>query len=251
MFRPIGLPLPISDPTRRFYTFIEELPVGSVVLIANGAGIGSYPEMGTQLEAIYTHLMRRPLKFIIYSTGSDPWVAFTTITYVSKGKPESYGKVYGEDYVELGVVPGTDEVIAAALLSSFSRTCPTDARGNPLASLPLMQRVQTGHEISLFIYISGLPPADVIRTVYGVWKIPFMMATQALEWVDCIGFMGGGQMVGALNSTRGAAEYELLLGAPGKAVKTTDMLSMTFMAILVLPIIRNIVYFSRKLRGGK
>lgn len=55
-------------------------------------------------------------------------------------------------------------------------------------------------------------------------------------------------MVAALNSTRGGAEYELLLGTPGIGLKATDMLSLTFTAILVLPVIRNIVYFSRKFR---
>jgi hypothetical protein len=251
VFVPIGLPVPIDYTSQQFYDYLEGLPADSVILYSGSVGRHSFPELGSGAEAVYAHLMTLDVRIIFYAPNVDAWTTLTDIIYVDKGTPTSHGFVYGTDYVELGIVPGAgDEVIAGALLSGFATAVPTDVRGTPTGNLPLIQAVPNGNNVKCFIYFSGLPPADVIRQVNSVWGVDFLMVAQALIWIDCVGFMGAGRMVSALNSQRGGAEYELLIGQPSIGLKATDMISLTYVAILALPIIRNIIYFARKFTGG-
>jgi hypothetical protein len=52
-----------------------------------------------------------------------------------------------------------------------------------------------------------------------------------------------GQINGLIGGLRGAAEYEVLIGQPGRAVAGMDAQSATHLAIIALVFICNVLYF--------
>ena len=46
LLNPLGLPIPVSEPTRSSYNLINSLPAGSIVLVATEYTAGSLGEVG-------------------------------------------------------------------------------------------------------------------------------------------------------------------------------------------------------------
>lgn len=59
-------------------------------------------------------------------------------------------------------------------------------------------------------------------------------------------YIRSGQLKGFLGGLRGAAEYELLVGAPGKGCAGMDAQSLGHVTIIVFLILGNIGYFAAK-----
>ena len=67
--------------------------------------------------------------------------------------------------------------------------------------------------------------------------------TTAVSAPKYYAFVDAGQFVGLLGGMKGAAEYELLVGKSGKAVKGMGAQSLVHLLIIGLVIVGNIGYF--------
>ncbi|MDH4152279.1 MAG: hypothetical protein OEV01_00690 [Nitrospira sp.] len=241
---PVGLPIKISAEVRGVYDHIESLPEGSVFFLSIDFDPASKPELYPQAIALLRHAFRKNLRVITLTL----WVSGTGMAdQIVTNVANEMGKEYGEDYAFLGWSPGGQAVIinmGQDLYSAF----PSDYSGKPTKSLPVLEGVRNLKDVTYMVSLGAGRPGVEEWYVFGKDKYKFEMGG------GCTGVMApglypllrSGQINGLIGGLRGAAEYESLIGQKGKAVAGMDAQSATHVAIIVLVIMCNLVYFSQR-----
>ncbi|NLF24814.1 MAG: hypothetical protein GX589_04055, partial [Deltaproteobacteria bacterium] len=101
----------------RLFKVVEETKFGpnDIAFIAMDLGPSTKAENGPQAEVIIEHLMRRRIKFAVFSIyyQSEPFLESIPMGVAERLMKEMVGQVweYGKDWVNLGYRPGADSLI--------------------------------------------------------------------------------------------------------------------------------------------
>jgi hypothetical protein len=240
---PIGLPIPISEMSRKFHAALQAVPSGGVVLLDCSFSVGSLPEIGPGGEVMGKYFANRPVKVIIWSVtnAEGPMLAEKYVV----PSFQNAGKKYGTDYVNLGYIPGED--ITLAKLAADIGYIKKDYHGGDTAQLPLLKDVKTAKDVTLAVVIeAGGEGSYYVGQWYTPYKAPVATICTGVLVPIRIHFFQAGQMVGIAPGSRGIAELELLTGFRGTAVATQDVLSVTHLYVLLAVIAGNIAFLYRK-----
>ncbi|MFN0152678.1 MAG: hypothetical protein ACKVU1_18400 [bacterium] len=245
LLRPVGLPI---VPTRKvigLYDAIEGLPEGSVVYFAADWDPGGAAELMPMAEAALRHLFRRKMKVIAATTW--PTAGPLTANALRKVADEEFHLTYGVDYVDLGFKEGR-EIAMVSIATDIANAYPVDARGTPTASLPLMQRVKSFHDVAILLSVSAGYPGtkEWLQQVQGRWQLKTASLTTAVSEPEFVPNYQSGQLVGLVGGLAGAAEYETLIGVPGAATKGMDAQSLGHLVIIALIVVSNAVYLAKR-----
>ena len=249
LLNPLGLPVSIGKYSTAYYDYIEELPEDSVIMVTFDYGISAMPELYPLTIGTFHHLWNHDFKIVVVASWMQgPMVMDVVLNELNP--EERYGKVYGEDWVELGWF-AQGEIGMAALGKDIWATLPVDyIESKPTSSFPIMQNIKTAEDIDLIIsFETGTPGlSEWIRQ----WETPY--GTRII--MGCIGvmvpevapYLQTEQLEALIPGLTASAEYELLLNRPGLAIAGVDAVSMSHLLIIVLVIIGNLAYF---LSGGR
>ena len=176
---PVALPINPTGPVRDFHHFIETLPPGSRVLVADDWDPGSKAELETVSLIVHRHLRERGIRVIdvcLWQTGPNAVASVLDRIY---GK---MGKRYGEDYIFLGFKEGR-EVVMSSLGNSIPATYPADSRGTPIGQLPIMQGVHSITDLAALISISAGYPGtkEWVQQVKNRYNIPMVSACNGVS----------------------------------------------------------------------
>jgi hypothetical protein len=242
---PLGLPFPIGEEARTAYQIIEDLPSGSVVLYSEGGSIGGWSEIGPGAEAIFQHIMEKDLKIIFLALGTQDGPI--QVQYMlNKYSDLVTSKEYGVDYVELGYLPG-GVAAAAAIAEDFREALNKDYHGNQIDDLPLMEEVFGAEDVDLIITMDNTAETEYYVTQWWAkYNSKIIVQTMVMMYSWLRPYRDAGQVVALLSGMRGGAEYELLIDNPGEGVASTDMVSLTHVAMIILIILSNIQYIMQK-----
>jgi hypothetical protein len=95
--------------------------------------------------------------------------------------------------------------------------------------------------------ISGTSATDYwIAYGNGRYKVPLAIGVTGVMATDYYPYLQSGQIFGILGGLKGAAEYETLVGTPGKAVQGMKVQMVAHLIIIVFIIIGNIGYFAQR-----
>lgn len=243
--KPMGLPISVGQETKSGYDFVEALPAGSPVVLMFNFDASSSPELLPAAVAMMHHMLDRNLRVI----GLGMWnqagsMASLAWNEVQKQCPD---KVYGTDFVNIGFRTG-QIVWEGQAVTDFAAACGTsDFSGAPLAGMPVLQGVNTIKDTVLWVDLgSGTPGyAETIATV-GIAGVPIITGVTAVSVAGALPFYQSGQLKGLIMGMRGAAEYELLAGAPGKAIAGMDAQSLSHVLLIVFIILGNIGYLASR-----
>ncbi|MBS7613560.1 hypothetical protein KEJ48_04855 [Candidatus Bathyarchaeota archaeon] len=242
LINPIGLPVPVSKPTKMSFEVIERLPRGSKVLVSSVLAGGNWPDLGPPETALVQHLFRKNMKiFFIGFVSETPTITETTLL----PRIEKYGAKYGEDYVNLGFLAGGESAMAA-FASDIRKVITVDFFGTPIDNLPIMKNIYKCSDFDLVIHI-GMAE-DPIRQYYTPFKIPLIVGVYGMMGPHYIPYLEAGQLQGMIIGLRGSAEYEYLLGFKGEGLMGSDALSMTHLLVAVFCILGNVYYFATKIK---
>lgn len=244
LFKPIGLPLRVSPLVKQSYEFVENLPPGSIVAWSVDSGVAVYGEQFPQARVTLEHLAKKPdLKIIVVHFWEQGPLFFNSLVNIL----EKSGKKYGEDWVDLGYIPG-GEAAMAAFADDIHKTVPTDARGTPLSEIPLMKKVNTAKDIKLWITISAGTPGipEYARQIQSRYNVPIIAGVLSQFATIYMPYVNSKQLVGMLGGLRAAAEYEKLLGTTGIAGKAVDALSNAHLVIIAFVLLANGVYLAQR-----
>jgi len=245
--KPIGLPVPITDPTRNFYNAIQDLKPGNIVVIDWNFGAANWGEMGAGSVALLKQLSQLrttvDYKIVFLATIQDgPYMLTRSVGEAGGWDTLNFG-TYGTDWVYLGFMTGGEPMIAS-MATDFNSIYKTDYQGTPVTQLPLMTKIKDVKDISLIISFHQGGDADKYRKQWAVpYNIPLIMLVQGIQVPTINMYIKAGQVKGMIASIRGAAEYELLLGKPYTALISTDALSTSHLYVIVVMILGNLGYF--------
>jgi hypothetical protein len=245
VIQPLGLPVYITDKTRKVYDTINNLPKGSAVLYATSISATHYPETQGQVYGLFRILLRNKLPFLWICEYPDTAPLMISVYYeVIKEYPDAK---YGVDYVMLGYIPGMESGLAGlAKDTSFMKV---DYFGNALSSLPLMSKIKTGQDFKLVIALITSDLERYFRQFQVKWGTPIVEGAIASVAASMAPYYMSGQLSGYLNGTAGAAEFEALIKKPGVATRSMDALSISQILCLAAIALGNGMYFASKRRA--
>lgn len=250
VIRPMGLPISIVKETQGFYDAIEALNPGDVMILAPEYGAGQVPEVGTMTTSVFRHAMRKGVRVLMWGVwpdGQGPTIAQGACEAISK----EMGKTYGVDWVNLGYKPGLDVTLKKMVEDIWDAAVGVDINGNSLADLPMMQDVRTAGDCKLVcnINIHGFGLEKYMAFIGIPTGMTVIGGNGSAGITEVIPYFASGQLKGLLMGMRGAAEYELLVGHPDRAVVGMDAQSTAHIIIILFVVLANIGYFVQKRNG--
>lgn len=240
LLHPLGFPIPVTDITKNFYNAVEAIPANSVVVLDVSVGAIAWAELGPGVVATTRLLIERNLRVIMWSA-TAPDSPLIAQLYILKYFKDA-GKVYGQDYVLIGYVPGG--LTALATLAKDVQYARKDFYGTDLSTIPIFANVKTAKDIAAVVLLEagGEGSYYVQQWVAPYHTVLLDVCTGALISERLIAY-NAGQIKGLIGGSRGGAELELITGLLGKGVALADALSVTHMYLLLLIILGNVAFF--------
>jgi hypothetical protein len=160
----------------------------------------------------------------------------------------------GVDLAFLGYQP-LFYLVILGMGNSISRQFPADARGNPVADMPMIRAHKNLRQVDLAITLAG-SSACMSWIIYGTAKIGLQVAfgVTAVMATDYYPYIQSGQVIGMMGGLRGAADYEVLsleggyTDQTGRAYRGMDVQSLAHIVIILMVILGNIAYFASGMR---
>jgi len=245
MLLSINLPVSVSEPTQKFYDYVEALPAGSTIMVAFDYGPSSLAELNPMAKALLKQCFDRDIRVIGITLVVDaPTLAGTLIQEVAAEK----GAVEGEDYVFLGFRPGAVQVILG-MGTDIASVYDTDYNGTAIGEIPMMQNITNYDQIDLLVDFAS---SDTVESwiIYANVQYNQKIAAGVTGVIiaQMFPYLQTGQLVGLLSGILGAAEYENLVGVPDKGIQWINVESFVHLLIVGLVIIGNITYFIHRTR---
>ncbi len=249
------IPIPISEEARSIYDFMNSLEAGDYIHLAMDYDPSTLAELHPMTLAVLKQCFENEIKVIITALHQNgPGMAAAAIDTASQrhfditgARPES-----GEDYVFLGYKP-YPALIILGMGQNYRIPFPNDYYNVPLDSLPMMDGIRNYDDIEAIINISGTSATEWwISYGNGRYQVPLAIGVTGVMATDYYPYLQTGQIFGILGGLQGAAEYETLVGTPGKAVEGMSVQVVAHSIIIIFIIIGNIGYFAtrRKQRIG-
>lgn len=250
---PVGLPLAVSDPVRRYHDAIEAVPDGAAVLVACDFDPGNRPEMVPMMKSSLRHLFDKRCRVIVTCLwNGGPALVDQTLEevadeYRAKGVPlES-----GVHYVDLGYKAGY-EAVMVLMGQGIANAFPRDQRGRETRSLPVMQGISDYSSFTLLVSVSGGYPGtkEWVQQVNSRFHLPMVSGCTAVSAPEYYPYLQSGQLRGLLGGMAGAAEYEMLRREKGPATRGMDAQSLAHLFIALCIVMGNVVQWNRA-KGGR
>jgi len=242
-------PVQPSNRSRGFYDAIEKMPEGSVVLLSGDYDPGTAAENYPMHLAAARQLMRRNMKIIalaLYPAGPP------LTDQVLRIAGEEYHKQQGVDYVNLGYKVG-NELVMSQMGQSIPNTFPVDNRGVSVKAIPVMKGIQNFQQIRLIVNVSAGYPGtkEWVQQVVSRYHVPMVAGVTAVSAPEYYPYLQAGQLHGLLGGMAGAAEYEVLVGAPGLATRGMDAQSLAHVFIAFMIVLGNLAFAGSKKGNGR
>jgi hypothetical protein len=241
-FHPLFLVMPVSQMTQQFYNAIAALKPGDAILWGNGVDGNTWNSYIAYYTALFQYMASKHIKLVMVGFTTewpsvidnfDNWIGFQA----------NYGYVYGTDYVFLPYSPG-EETAMASIARSIPGTFSTDARGNSLANMPIIQSRPNLVSFNLiFIQYGIFTWADMYVRQWAVPAYNAGIPTIADATFTTVASYYGKYIVGDLDLLRGYSEFEYLLKASGEELIRMDIRDVNVLITLGLIALTNIALF--------
>ena len=247
VFFPLGLPVKVSPLAVQTYDAIQNLPDNSVVFIAPMYDPGPAGELAPMLKGMLYQCMERKYRIIL---GNTNWtlgvaIAHDMITPIAA----EFNYVYGTDYIELGSKPGGPVWMQSAK-TDLAGAAIVDFNNDPISQFPLIQavpRLTQEYIAAVLVLNCGTPGAtEWLAQITQGTSIKLIVGEIQMSVPDSMTYVQSKQYAGMIAGSRGCAEYEQLIGRPGKGLKSQDTMSIIALMITLFIVLGNIGYLTRK-----
>jgi hypothetical protein len=264
---PIGLPIKPSPMVKALYNTVDELKAGDTVLVTIDLDPASTPELEPFYDAVILHLKRKNVKIVFVSTWyaapplAERWIRDTIeqpiikagdTTY--KGEPDR-AYVKNIDYVWLGFREGKEAMIAGLGKDIVGTYDGRAADGTPIDQIPVMQGIKRLKDFKLIVMVSaGFPGIkEFVQQVQARYKLRMVGSCTAVSTTDLTPYYQTGQLLGLAGGLAASAEYEALVGKPGRATQGADVLNVGHLVVILAILFGNVIYFAgrRHRRGAR
>lgn len=246
-YKPIKLSITPTENPKRLYAAVEACPDDKVIFIMGFWGFGTQGENWPQFESIVYHCLKSKKKFAFMGTDALSIHLYNQIVedMIRETKSDA---VYGVDWINFGfkAPPAALTSYYVAFSDDVRGFVQKDYRDKDIASYPIMQNIRKADDFHLIYEIAaGL---DGIYNWIGVIKPRYPRplyggAVTAIVAPDAYPYVNSGQLVALIDGSRGASEYEKLIGYEGRGYRMSTALSFGHLLIFILLLLGNIGYF--------
>lgn len=225
LFIPVALPNTPSDASIDFFANLMALKPGDKVLIASDWTNSTRAENGGECEALLRILIRKGVKFAMYSSGDAqaPQVFRDTVSAIAAEEHKNGQPLYQpyQDYVVAGFFPnaeGTALGINNNVRATFSGRKDSPPNGTPqdILDSPVFQGVKSVADFKFLVMVTASNTERI--TFERVKKTPLMfMVTGVMTPEDQV-YYASGQLKGLIGGVKGVFDVEMLMD---KGVNTT------------------------------
>ncbi len=244
LLRPIGLPVPIDQTTQDVYDKIESLQPGDVAVLGSNIGAAIAAEVYPQYISVLEHLLRQDgVKIVFVAHGTEAPI----FTERALNELRAYQrKTYGVDFVHLGYIAGGEAAISG-MCRDLHALLNVDYNGDPLDSLPMMTDINDANDFTIVIDFTASADSQFwLNQAYAPYGTDVAFGLTAVKVPDAFAYYTAGQIFGIIESLKGAAQYEVLLGKPGAAVKGMDAQSLAHLMYIGLILVGNLAFLRGK-----
>lgn len=242
--KPIGLPIAISPTTKGLYDELTEVQPGDVCLLSISSGVSAWAECLPAMVASVKMLARQEAKIICWGMGHVD--VDITWNKIMSQVPELETYTYGEDYAYFGYIP-TQETTIALLGSNIRGVFTLDKYGTPIDDLPVMQGVNTANDFRLVLTSdTGDVGSYYVRQWHTNYDMPVAEIGIAMLGSSYMPYIHSGELFGMTVGSRGGAELEKLIGAPGDATITMDAINVSHILVVIAIVLANVGYFATR-----
>ena len=243
---PLGIPLSVSTIVKTGYDTIESTPDGSYVVYVNHLSATMIPETGPGGKALLQHLFNKNLKIIIVS-----FLVEGPVSYDAYLKPylKMNGKEYGVDYVHLGYIAGAEKGMMS-FANDVRSVVNEDNYGTQIDELSIMDNFNSMHDAALLVAVGSGYMENTVSIIQPVALTPIIVQGSAGGATGAMAFYPD-TIKGLLTGIKGGAEYEYLIGRPGRAISSIDAVQMGTLLIVAFVVIGNILEFTKQKGGSK
>lgn len=236
----LDLPIYVTPPVVSFHESIEALPQDKIVFISSNWDAGTYAESEPQIIAIFRQLLRRRMRFVIFSVGypNSPQLAQnalnTAIAAEFPGRAPTEYPVYGTDYINAGFKVRNSPWVRS-LVRDPAAALGADWKGKDVKTFPIFQGLNSMPEdVSMLIDVTGSATTPLWISLVRPEGVLISLACTAVMAPEQYPFLATGQLSGMLTGMRGAAEYEKLLGYEGRAMRMMGGQSFAHLYMFIL-----------------
>jgi len=249
LVNPLGLPIPVTAHTKGLYNIIDSLGPETKMVITMDLTIGYIGDVNPGTIAVFHHLMRKGIKMYIVGFNTDGVMLILEPYILSEAKPEDYGYVYGRDWCNLGYVPG-GSVGWATFAAEIRSAVQYDKYGAPIDDIPMMQGINSLHDFDIILECGSDFPTTIVSQWQTPYQKPFITVGGAgIVQRELEPYFRSGQLMEYIAGATMGAEYEMLVGIPGKGIATIDSIALVQLEAFILVIGGNIYMLIS--RGGK
>jgi hypothetical protein len=247
-----------SPMVRSVFNSIENLPNGSVILMAFDYDPASQGELQPMASAFVRHAAEKNHKMIFMTLWPQGGPMIPRAIRILESEYPHYK--YGKDYVNLDFRPGNEGVIKV-IVTNLRELYANDVNGTDLNLLPLTANMKNIQSVQMIINVSAGKPGSKEWVQYAAtpFDIPMISGTVGVQAPSLYPYIPE-QMDGVLGAIKAAAEYEqTLIEAYAKfkdnpnaqdGVRRMGPQLVAHMLMIALIIAGNIIYFVGKKRGA-
>jgi hypothetical protein len=254
----VDVPNEPVDSSVDLYATLMAIPEGSTIIVASDWTNSTRGESGGQFKSLMRILMRRNVKFAIYSAADPqaPRVFSDAIERVNMERRNDGEAPYRrwEDFVSLGYFPnaeGTANAIANNLRAAWAGKTEftPDGTKRDVFQSPVLQHVTRVEDVPLLIVVTASKTSTVtIERLYG--RVPLALMVTGVMGPESQVYHASGQVEGLSAGLKGVYDVELLMerdfpGARNKdnGAKYYPALHLALTLLILAVIIGNIGMF--------
>jgi hypothetical protein len=241
LLSPFILPIAVSPSTQGYYDVINKLGSKDVVMFVLDTEFSGYMELQPGIVATMRVMIDHGAKICIAEAHPEatgiPELVLNQLTDVINKKQYTYGK----DYVNLGYV-FPNEASVAASAQDFHSAIRQDYFGNSIAGT-FLDGVKDWSSWSLIaVFTTGIQSTSLIHH-YALRGTPMIVNCIGVMVATSMPYLASGIYKAVLQSMRGGAELEYLIGVPGAGLTAMNSFTLGHYMLIVFIVIGNIGYF--------
>jgi len=248
LLSPIGMPISVSDWTKDYYDKVNALKEGDIVLDSWDMEYSGYMELKPGVLASHRMFIEKGVKLCITLNHPEGLAIPAEVFGPLKSVMDQYDYTYGDDYIILGyVLP--NEAAVASMATDFHGAVSVDWNGESIAGTFLDNIKDGGDFVMVASYTTGIVSGAIIRHFGQTFGIPIVRNAIGVMISAQTAYLDAGVIDALLGSTRGGAELEYLIHAPGPGLKSMDAFTLGHYMLIIFIIIGNIGHLGWKKRA--
>ncbi len=271
IFLNMSIPIIVTSEVQILYDAMSKLSRGSKVLFAADYDPGSEPELQPMAEAALKFIIKKKLKFVVIGLWPQGPIqankAFESVNestdefIVENGDTLVFGEDiivvgadtvrYGIDFINLGFQVG-QELVIQRMGTSMEAAFPNDRRfGRPFREFSVMDGINKLSDFDFIFNLSAGYPGTTEWVQFAVdrFHVPCGAGNTAVQAPLVYPYLDSGQLSGLLGGMKGGAEFEKLVGHPGRATLSMASQTVAHIFVMLFIVIGNIAFFAT--RGKK